>query len=101
MDLLANQAPGWTPYRYAFNNRLICTDPDGFYEWRVNSKTGEYERFGDKEQFVYWEDADEAAFSMQGDTVYIGVVANDWYSDGEFSYGVHTKDLWSDVPDEY
>lgn len=105
VDPLADLAPGWTPYRYAFNNPLIFTDPNGLYEWRVNSKTGEYERFGDKggeeEQFVYWDDADKAAFSLQGETIYVGAVANDWYSDGEFSYGVHTKDLWSDVPDEY
>ena len=105
MDPLGDAAQDWAPYRYAFNNPLIFTDPDGFYEWRVNSKTGEFERFGDEggdtEQFVYWDDSKEAAFSMNGKTIYVGPVANDWYSDGEFTYGVNTVDVWADVPEEY
>jgi len=104
-DPAADVAPSHTPFRYAFNNPLIFIDPDGLYEWRVNSQTGEYERIGDEggneEQFIYWDDAEKAAGSLKGETIYVGAVAKDWYSDGEFSYGVHTKDLWSDLPDEY
>ena len=75
------------------------------YEWRVNSQTGEKERFGDKggdeEQFVYWDDAEESAFSLMGETIHTGAAAFDRYSDGEFGIGVSTTDLWSNVPDEY
>jgi hypothetical protein len=32
VDPLADWAPAWTPYRYAFNNPLIYIDPDGLFE---------------------------------------------------------------------
>lgn len=104
-DPLAEEAPDWTPYRFAFNNPLSFVDPDGLYEWRVNSETGEYERFGDKggdkEQHIYFNDDKEAINVMKGATIYVGAVAQNRYKDGEISYAVSTKDLWSDLPDEY
>jgi RHS repeat-associated protein len=32
-DPLAEAAPGWTPYRYGFNNPMLYTDPTGMFEF--------------------------------------------------------------------
>ncbi|MCY1233479.1 hypothetical protein D3C87_143130 [compost metagenome] len=32
MDMLAEKAPSWTPYRYAYDNPLTFVDPNGKYE---------------------------------------------------------------------
>ncbi len=37
VDPLASLAPGWTSYRYGFNNPLRYIDPDGQREWPVNA----------------------------------------------------------------
>jgi len=33
VDALFEYAPGWTPYRYGFNNPIRYTDPTGMWEW--------------------------------------------------------------------
>ena len=38
VDVLAEYAPGWTPYRYGFNNPLGFIDPDGMFETRQEAK---------------------------------------------------------------
>ncbi|MGV3631915.1 MAG: RHS repeat-associated core domain-containing protein [Bacteroidota bacterium] len=37
-DPLAAQAPGWNPYRFAFNNPIIYTDEDGLYETKREAR---------------------------------------------------------------
>ena len=38
IDALADEALSWTPFRFAFNNPLIYTDPDGLFETRKAAK---------------------------------------------------------------
>ncbi|MBK9565704.1 MAG: RHS repeat-associated core domain-containing protein [Saprospiraceae bacterium] len=37
-DPLSELAPGWTPYRYAFNNPISYTDPTGMFETEDEAK---------------------------------------------------------------
>ena len=37
-DPLADLAPGWTPYRYGFNNPVTYIDPDGLFETRAAAR---------------------------------------------------------------
>ncbi|WP_317168949.1 RHS repeat domain-containing protein [Lunatibacter salilacus] len=38
VDPLADLAPEWTPYRFAFNNPLTYIDPTGLFETRAEAK---------------------------------------------------------------
>ncbi len=38
VDPLAELAPGWTPYRYGFNNPVLYTDPFGLFETRREAR---------------------------------------------------------------
>lgn len=40
MDPLADQAPGWTPYRYGFNNPMRFVDPTGMLETNYEDEFG-------------------------------------------------------------
>ncbi|WP_353117496.1 RHS repeat-associated core domain-containing protein [Myroides odoratus] len=42
VDPLTEQAPGWTPYRYGFNNPIRYTDPTGMYEGDFIDENGRY-----------------------------------------------------------
>lgn len=37
VDPLAEKAPGWTPYRYGFNNPIKYTDPKGLFETKFGA----------------------------------------------------------------
>ena len=38
VDPLADAAPGWTPYRYGFNNPVNYIDPDGLFETKAEAR---------------------------------------------------------------
>jgi RHS repeat-associated protein len=38
VDQMANAAPGWTPYRFGFNNPIKFTDPNGLFETELDAK---------------------------------------------------------------
>jgi len=38
VDPMANIAPGWTPYRIAFDNPMLFTDPSGLFEKRKEAR---------------------------------------------------------------
>ncbi|SIT14307.1 RHS repeat-associated core domain-containing protein [Belliella pelovolcani] len=38
VDPLASQAPGWTPYRFGFNNPIRYIDPNGLFETESDAK---------------------------------------------------------------
>lgn len=61
-DPLAADAPGWTPYRYGFNNPISYTDPTGMFEDWVQNEDGE----------IYWDkNARSQATTKQGEK-YLG-----------------------------
>jgi RHS repeat-associated protein len=50
VDPLSDQAPGWTPYRYGFNNPIRFVDPNGMFEdeWELDSKGNVINRIENK-----------------------------------------------------
>lgn len=105
IDPVADIEPSLTPYRFAFNNPLSYIDPDGKYEWRVNTETGEFKKFGDKgddkHQHIYLNDATEAFATFEGSEIFVGATKIEGGEDGDIGFEISTVDLWSDVPDEY
>ncbi|MFZ1455827.1 MAG: RHS repeat-associated core domain-containing protein, partial [Saprospiraceae bacterium] len=37
-DSVSELAPGWTPYRYGFNNPIRYIDPNGMFETEADAK---------------------------------------------------------------
>lgn len=68
VDPLAEKAPGWTPYRYGFNNPIRYTDPTGMFE---STHTDEYGNVlavyddGDNGVYKHAGKGDEAAKNVE------------------------------------
>jgi len=61
-DPLRHLEPGWTPYRFGFNNPIIYTDPTGLYEDWVESADGD----------VYWDDNATSQSTTKAGETYLG-----------------------------
>jgi hypothetical protein len=50
VDPLASEAPGWTPYRFCFNNPVNIVDPTGLFEteYNLDVNTGKFEAVSNK-----------------------------------------------------
>ncbi len=97
VDPLAEEAPGWTPYRYGFNNPIKFIDPNGMFEEDTeyeNAKTGEKVTVNDgNDKTVKVNDAD---FQKAKDFAQLGDLNRknkNWNSDKYFEYKVFYEDL--------
>ena len=52
VDPLAEDAPDWTPYRFAFDNPLSYIDPDGLFETKKEAK--QYAKGPEKNNLPIW-----------------------------------------------
>lgn len=74
IDALSEMAPDWTPYRFAFNNPILFSDPSGLWEkkkdgsWYTNDKK-DIERFMD---MLSIEEATTGGASMAQVDTFIG-----------------------------
>ncbi|WP_170827515.1 DUF6443 domain-containing protein [Roseivirga sp. 4D4] len=104
IDPMADLRNWVTPYNYVQNNPLILVDPTGLLEYRLNTETGELEQIGDKggdeRQFVK---VGKRTVRVKGgkSDIHVGVVKKEAGEDGDVQYTASSKDLWSDVPEEY
>jgi len=104
VDPMADERNWVTPYNYVQNNPLIFVDPTGLLEYRLNTETGELEQVGDKggdkRQFVK---VGGQTVRIKGgkDDIHVGIVKISGGEDGDVQYTASSKDLWSDVPEEY
>ncbi|MDZ7777596.1 MAG: RHS repeat-associated core domain-containing protein [Bacteroidales bacterium] len=57
VDPMADKAPGWTPYRYGFNNPLSFIDPDG---------RAERDQTRESQQDIPWKAKNYSSFSIEG-----------------------------------
>lgn len=109
-----SRAPGGMPWFKAGDgtDRQFVTDitkgelGDISFMGETGEMTWVSDMGGDETQYVNFvtSDADGAVelhgtTSIEGAEIYLGPMANNY--DGDFTFGVSDKDLWSDIPSEY
>ena len=58
VDPMAEKATSWTPYRYAFNNPVNITDPNGMFESTHTDENGNV--------IAVYEDGDNGVYKHKG-----------------------------------
>ncbi len=78
-DLLAEKACDWTPYRYAFNNPVSITDPNGMFESTHTDKDGNV--------VAVYDDGDLGVYEHNGNTEQAKAEVKKNYSENNTSAG--------------
>ena len=82
VDPMADDAPGWTPYRYCFNNPIMLTDPDGMSEGNPDW----YEPANGNQSAKIWMPGNAPTITVQGETYKnIGTSYSRQLSDGKYA----------------
>ncbi len=87
---MADWAPGWTPYRYGFDNPILYTDPNGLFESKKEAK-----RYRRKSTDLSWWNSSikknkDGTFDIRDGNSHLAITKN---GDGEIEYSAAASPL--------